>query len=193
MKIIGLTGGIGSGKSTVSVYVKEKGILVIDADQIAREITEPGGKILIRLIEAFGDSFLDENGELRRKALGSHVFGDKRKENLLNEITHNGIKNEIKARLMNAYDDQLEMVFIDAPLLIEVGMDFWCDETWLVTCDDEIRIQRVMARDGISEKNVRERIESQMDDREKREKADYIILNSGTKEALYQQIDELLG
>lgn len=193
MEIIGLTGGIGSGKSTVTSYVKEKGYLVIDADQIAREITEPGGKILIRLIEAFGDSFLDENGELRRKALGNHVFGDKRKENLLNEITHTGIKNEIKARLIKAYDDGVERIFIDAPLLFEVGMDFWCDETWLVTCDDEIRIQRVMARDGIDEKNVRERIESQMNDREKREKADYVISNSGTKEALYQQIDELLG
>ena len=193
MEIIGLTGGIGSGKSTVTEYIREKGYIVIDADQIAREITQPGGKVLIRLIEAFGDDFLDDNGELRRKALGNHVFGDKRKENLLNEITHTGITGEIKARLRDAYDNDVERIFIDAPLLFEVGMDFWCDETWLVTCDDETRIQRVMTRDGIDESKVRERIESQMDDSEKCEKSDFVVSNSGTKEELYQKIDELLG
>ena len=192
MDIIGLTGGIGSGKSTATDYVKNKGFLVIDADEIAREITKPGGKILIRLIENFGDEFLDENGELRRRALGNHIFGDKRKENLLNEITHTEIINEIKSRLRKAYNEGQTKVFIDIPLLFEVGMDAWCTDTWLITCDEELRIKRVMKRDNIDEKNVRERIESQMDDESKYKKAKYIIYNSGTKEELYQKIDELL-
>lgn len=193
MEIIGLTGGIGSGKSTVTEYIKEKGFLVIDADQIARDITQPGGRILIRLIENFGDEFLDENGELRRKALGNYIFGDKRKENLLNEITHNEIINEIKIRLNKAYEEGQKKVFIDIPLLFEVGMDAWCSDTWLVTCDEELRIKRVMQRDNIDEKNVRERIESQMADEEKYEKAKHVLYNSGTKEELYQNIDKLLN
>lgn len=193
MEIIGITGGIGSGKSTATEYLRNKGFLVIDADQIAREIAEPGGRVFIRLIENFGDAFLDENGELRRKALGNHIFGDKRKENLLNEITHTEIINEIKIRLHRAYDENRKKVFLDIPLLFEVGMDDWCNDTWLITCDEELRIKRVMQRDNIDEKKVRERIESQMADEEKYEKAKHILYNTGTKEELYQIIDGLLN
>ena len=192
MKIIGLTGGIGSGKSTVSGYIKERGNLVIDADQIAREITRPGGRILTKLVESFGDSFIDENGCLKRKELGNYVFGNKEREIILNEITHKEIADEIKERLIKADKNWVPLAFLDIPLLFEVGMDKWCNETWLVTCDEELRVSRVMMRDGIDEKQVRERIESQMDDEEKYEKADIILYNTGSKEELYHKIDELL-
>ena len=193
MKVIGLTGGIGSGKSTVSDYLKAKDYLVIDADQIAREITEPGGKILIRLTETFGEEFLDEKGNLKRQELGNFIFGDKKREKQLNDITHEEIINEIKIKLYKAFDEGIEVVFLDIPLLFEVGMDAWCDDTWLTTCDEEIRIKRIMQRDGIEEKQVRERIESQMNDEKKHAKAGQILYNSGSKEELYKRIQELLS
>ena len=193
MKVIGLTGGIGSGKSTVSNYLKDKKYLVIDADLIAREITEPGGKILDRLTEAFGKQFLDEEGRLKRQELGNYVFGDKEREKQLNDITHEEIIEEIKVRLHQAYNEGVKVAFLDIPLLFEVGMDTWCDDTWLTTCEEDVRIKRIMMRDGIDEEQVRERIESQMNDEKKHAKAGKILYNSGSKEELYQEIEELLN
>lgn len=192
MRIIGLTGGIGSGKSTVSSYLAEKGYEIIDADEVARELTEPGGAMLSVLAEAFGDDILDEEGSLKRKELGARVFGIREKEKILNEITHSRISAEMRSRIEIIRNSGADTVFLDVPLLFEVGMDSWCDTVWLVTCDMNVRIRRVMNRDCIGEEQVKRRIESQMCEAEKAERADAILDNSFDKEGLYRQIDRLL-
>lgn len=187
---IGLTGGIGSGKTTVSSYLKEKGFPVINADEIAREITLPGSPILQELSTAFGGDIIREDGSLNRKLLGERAFQSKEKRELLNQITH----GEICRRILKNMDANREpLIFVDVPLLFETGLDKSVDQVWLVAADTEIRVMRVAGRDGVSPDHVRGRIRHQMDEEEKRARAHVIIENMGTKEELYQEVDRLLN
>ena len=156
MKVIGLTGGIGTGKSTVSAYLKQKNIPIVDADQIAREITAPGSPVLDDIRALLGDDVFFEDGTMDRQK---------------------GI-----------YD----MAVLDAPLLFECGLESQTDEDWVVDADLEIRISRVMARDGISRQAIIDRIQRQMSSEKKRELADFVIDNSGSLDELYVQVDALL-
>lgn len=192
MIVIGLTGGIGSGKSTVSSYLKDKKFPVSDADKIAREILEPGMPALDKLVEAFGDEIIDKDGNLRRKYLASIAFTNKENEKKLNEITHGAIKETMGNEVEEFKKRGENIIFLDIPLLFEQGLDKWCDTTWVVTADEETRISRVVSRDEITEEDVRARIACQMSDKEKIALADEVLDNSFSKEELYTQIEELL-
>lgn len=192
MKIIGLTGGIGSGKSTVSGYLKEKGYKVSDADLIAHQITEPGTETLDELVSAFGNEILDSNGRLRRKYLASIVFTDAVSEKTLNRITHKGIKKQLEAEIEENRKNGERLMFLEGPILFEAGVNRWCDYMWLVTADMDKRLQRVMQRDDASEEQVKQRIACQMSDEEKIRLSDEVLDNSGNREELCIKVDELL-
>ena len=194
MKVIGLTGGIGSGKSTVSEYLKVKDILIIDADAISREIVVPGSKesALNELVDVFGSSILFEDGTLDRKQLAAIAFSSKENKDLLDKIMLGKIVNVILCRIEEAKLLNLKQVIVDAPLLFEADLAKYCDEVWVVDASEEARINRVMARDGATVEEVIARIKNQSTTEEKKSKATHVLDNSTTKEALYSQIDEIL-
>lgn len=187
MSVIGLTGGIGTGKSTVSRYLEKKGFEIIDADQIGKDIVEPGSPLLDRLSEAFGAEFVVD-GVLQRKKLGAYVFESAERKAKLDEIMMGTIISIIKDRASSCIGNCI----IDAPLLYEVGLDSECDKVFVVDADMEVRIQRVMARDGISRQEIIDRINNQMGAAEKAARADVVLDNSGDKEELYRQIDRAI-
>lgn len=193
MKVIGLTGGIGTGKSTVSTYLKEKGCLILDADRMSRELTAPGGAALLDIREAFGDSVFFEDGTMNRKAVGEIVFNNSEKLAILeNIITRKVAERTIEEVQSLREKDFSGIVVLDAPLLFECGMQQCADESWVVIADMDIRIHRIMQRDGLDRESIISRINNQMSDQEKIRIADYVINNSGSLETLYEQIDQLL-
>lgn len=194
MRIVGLTGGIGSGKSTVTDYLISQGFHVLDADRIAREIVLPGSDMLIELSSVFGKDILLEDGSLNRKKLGDIVFSDAEKKKTLDRLMHTRILELIHERILQFREKQAhaKVIFIDAPLLFETGLDKSTDEIWVIDIDDETRIRRIMARDGLQREEILKRIESQMTREEKNSRADVILDNTGKPEALYRQIDQLL-
>lgn len=186
---IGLTGGIGAGKSTVTDYLVEKGYKVIDCDRVAREIVEPGAPALAELVRAFGDGILDENGALDRAKTAEIVFSDPEKRKVLDDITHSAIYDIIEER---SRGHETEPVFIDAALIFESGLDRELDAVWVVTADEDIRKKRVAARDGMDEEMIAKRMNSQMSEDERKSRADEVLDNSGAREELYEQIEGLL-
>ena len=195
LSVIGLTGGIGSGKSTVSGYFAARGYTVIDADKVAREIVEPGSKTLDELVIQFGGGILKADGSLDRKKLAGLVFGDDEKRERLNSIMHGEIFRIMESRIdVLAESGYNGIVLLDIPLLFEVKneLSLRIDETWVVDAAEEVRVRRVMERDGCLREEVLGRMDSQMSGGEKREKAHVIIDNSGEKEELYQQLDKLI-
>ncbi|MGN0680409.1 MAG: dephospho-CoA kinase [Candidatus Fimisoma sp.] len=193
MKIIGLTGGIGTGKSTVSDYLKKNGCMIIDADEISRKMTAKGAPALAVIKKTFGDRYVSADGELDRKALGDLVFGDSEKLGILQSIITEKVIDETKCRLKTLSDTKYDgIIVLDAPLLYECNMDDIADENWLVKSDNEVRIERVAARDNLTRDQIMARIDNQMSQREKEKRSDFIIDNSGTLDELYEQIDSLL-
>lgn len=192
MKVIGLTGGIGTGKSTVSSYLKEKEFAIVDADQIAREITAPGEPLLKELSEAFGTSLILQDGSLDRKALADIVFMNKEKKKKLDRMMHSRIIAEIENQVREYKRGAYRGIILDVPLLFETGLEKMCDETWLLTADRQVRIERVCLRDGASPADVERRIQNQMDDEEKKKRADKILDNSGERDVLLMQVDSLI-
>lgn len=191
MKLIGLTGGIGAGKSTVSDYLKKKGYPVLDADIVAREIVEPGTETLSELSRSFGEGILNSDGSLNRRSLARIVFSDPEKKKIMDQIMHGKVIETLLQRAKSMTEEPL--VFIDVPLLFETGMDRHVDQVWLVDADEEERIRRVMERDGSSREDVLNRIRFQADRDEKIERSHVILENCGVKETLYEQIDETLN
>lgn len=193
MKIIGLTGGIGSGKSTVTDYLIARGFPVLDADKIAREIVLPGSEMLIQLTSVFGKSILMQDGSLDRKKLGDIVFSDPEKKKTLDGLMHTRILELIHDRILEYREETVhKLIFIDAPLLFETGLDKSVSETWVIDVDEETRIKRIMERDGLKREDIAMRISNQMARDEKNKRADVILDNTGNQEALYQQIEQLL-
>lgn len=192
MKVIGLTGGIASGKSTVSDYLKELGAIVIDADIVAREIVEKGQPALKEIVEIFGKEVLQSDGTLNRKHLGTIVFSDPQKLQVLNKITHKRIIESIEEKIKYyKHLDKIKAIFIDAALLIEMKMYFLTDEIWLVTTSKEIQLKRLMLRDNLSSNEAINRINSQMTLKQKKEVSDVIIDNSKDYNYLKEQVDYL--
>jgi len=189
MKRIGITGGIGSGKSEVTDYLRGKGFSVIDADEVAREAAMPGEPAMLILREEIGDSVFNEDGTLNRQELAKIMFTDPITLMTVNEIFHGDIKERIEAHI-NEQGGQI--IFLSIPLLFESDAGWMADETWLVTADEEVRLRRVMERDGLPEDDVRARMASQMPEDEKRKRADIVIENNGTIEELRVAIDILL-
>jgi len=193
MKIIGLTGGIGTGKSTVSAYLKEKGCVILDADKMSRQLTAPGGDALPAIRRTFGDEVFYDDGTLDRKKLGRIVFNDADKLKALEEITTQKVVEQTIDGLVRLRKASYNgIVIIDAPLLFECGMQVLAEENWLVTAGLEVRIERIIKRDGLDRQSILDRINNQMNDEEKMTMADYVIDNSGNLESLYQQIDKLI-
>ena len=197
MKTIGLTGGIGTGKSTVSRYLTTKGYKIIDADRIAREVVEPGMPAPKALVEEFGPEILLEDGSLNRRELARLAFASPEGKAALDRITHGAIFARIE-ELQLQYAAELEktsdaVIFLDVPLLFETGFDRKADLVWVVDVPDEIRVQRVVLRDGLTEEEVWARIKNQMSREEKIARADVVLDNSGTPEKLYAQVDARLN
>ena len=197
MKTIGLTGGIGTGKSTVSRYLKTKGYKIIDADQIAREVVEPGQPALAALVSEFGQEILLEDGSLNRRELARLAFASPEGKAALDRITHGAIFARID-ELQAQYAEELAatadaVIFLDVPLLFETGFDRKADLVWVVDVPDEVRVQRVVLRDGLTEEEIWARIKNQMSREEKLDRADVVLDNSGTQEELFAQVDERLA
>lgn len=191
-RVIGLTGSIASGKSTVSAYLVDKGYQVIDADQLVRHLQAKGGKLYQALLDWIGEDILLENGELNRPLLGEFIFSSeenlKKSAQLQNPIIQQELANQLQ-HMMSEYD----LVFMDIPLLFEQGYEGWCDEVWLIWVDEETQIKRLVKRNGYSEDIARLRMSKQMSLTEKKGRADQLIDNRGSLEETFQQLDELLG
>lgn len=190
--IIGLTGGISSGKSFISEYLQELGAVVIDADKLARKMVEPGSPALQEIREYFGNEVFKENGGLDRKRLAAIIFNSNTKKEKLNSIIHPRVMQETK-RLIEEYKAKKASpaIVIDAPLLIEAGMCDLTDEVWVVAVDEEIQIQRLMKRDNISKQEAESRLKMQMPLKEKLKYADRIIDNNGLKEDTLRYVNSL--
>lgn len=195
-KIIGLTGGISTGKSTVSNILIKKGYRVIDADKIAKNISNFGTKTYFKIVDYFGDEILLSDREIDRKKLGTIIFNDEEKRQALNGITHGDIMEEMKKQLDVALTKE-KIVILDIPLLIEsldefksFGVEF--DEIILVTIDRKLQIERLMTRDCIDEDLAIKKIDAQMPIEDKKEYASVIIENDGNLEDLKLKVDDLI-
>ncbi len=177
---IGLTGGIASGKSTVSQMLTELGFPVIDADVASRKVVEKGKPALKEIEKAFGSDVIQSNGELDRKKLGGLIFKDATKRQMLNEIVHPRVRAWMRDQIMvNEQIGQVAVV-LDIPLLIESTLKSWADRILLVYVPEEVQIKRLMDRDDITREDALLRINSQMPLDEKRALADRIINNQGS-------------
>ncbi|WP_458408084.1 dephospho-CoA kinase [Anaerotignum sp.] len=193
MKVIGLTGGTGSGKSVVSRSLAEAGAVIVDADKIAHDIILKGEPAYREIIEYYGTGILDEDGNIIRKKLGEIVFNDKEKLAFLNQCTHKYITAEVKRQIAAAKEDgTAKAIIVDAPLLLEAGLETVCDLVWVVYADPEVRAQRVMARDGITYELAKARISNQKSWEEYKAAATVVIDNSKDISWLENQLVELL-
>lgn len=191
MIVIGLTGGIASGKSTISDMLRELGAAVIDVDLVGRDVVSQGGNAYNRIIESFGRDILMADGNINRKMLGNIVFSDGEKLKLLNEITHPAIIEKVNAMIADFKDQQKEAVVVDAAILIEMGLNRYVDCVWLVSADIETQLSRVMVRDKLSSKNAMNRINSQMTNEDRLKYADAVIDTTQPIDEVRNQVKEL--
>lgn len=188
MKKIGLTGGIGSGKSTVSGRLAEHGAFIVDADKIAREIVEPGQPALAELDHAF-DGVINPDGTLNRQELARQAFATKEKTQVLNNITHPRIRARTQELFDQAEAQGEPVVVYDMPLLIENGEAEKMDAVWVVDAPDEVRIQRLVDHRGLDEDDARRRINAQIDRETRLAAADTVLDSGGSVEELLAQVD----
>ncbi|SNS85168.1 dephospho-CoA kinase [Anaerovirgula multivorans] len=194
MKTIGLTGGIASGKTTVSNTLRELGAVIIDADKIAREVVEKGKPAYVDIVSYFGEEILLKNDQLDRKKLGSIVFSNPCHLEKLNQFTHPRIFKAIDKKINYYKQNQSNRVIIlDAALLIETDLKNKVDEVWIVVVPKILQIQRLMERDGLSFEEANQRIKSQMPTEKKIPFADRLINNSGDLEELIKQVKKIWG
>jgi len=180
---VGLTGGIASGKSTVSRILAEKGAVLIDFDEMAHAVQDPGGPVWREIIRHFGREMLLEDGTIDRRKLGETVFADREKRELLNRLVHPAIFEEWQRRLAKIRAARADAIVVsDIPLLIEAGMKEMVDLVLLVCITPEEQIRRVMARDGFSREEAERRLAAQMPIDEKLRSADIVIRNEGSPE-----------
>ena len=190
MAVIGVTGGIGSGKSTVARILGDLGAQIIDADKIAREVTAKGEPALEELIGYFGVDILGENGELNRATLANIVFDDKEKLEVLNSITHKYIVDKIIEKL-NKLNTEFKQDFVVLDVPVKHGFFDVVEEVWVVTSDKETRIKRIMERNKISYDEALKRIEAQKGEEEYIRLASKVISNNGTLEELENIVAKL--
>lgn len=193
MKKVGLTGGIGSGKSTVARMLGDEEFLVVDADQIAREIMEPGSPVLDKVAEIFGADLIDDTGALNRGELARRAFASKEQTEKLNAITHPAIRAESNRRFDAAEAAGEPAVIYDMPLLVDLGLDEEMDLTVVVDVDVDERVRRLVDKRGLAERDARARIAQQVDDATRLAAADVVIDNNGPQEALAPQVERLVG
>ena len=189
MKIIGITGGIGAGKSTVSSEFEKYGAKIVDADKIAKGVSAMNGAAYDEIISAFGEMILEDNGEINRKKLADIVFSDNEKLKQLNMITHKHIFMQMEKEIANSQSD---IVILDVPLLFSSDFEIDCDIKIVVTADMTKRINRVIKRDNTDEESVRKRIAAQLDDETMIKLADAVIVNDNIDE-MKKQIEEIVN
>lgn len=210
--VIGLTGGIASGKSTVVDFLISEGYQVIDADKVVRQLQEPGGKLYKAIVETYGLDFIADNGQLNREKLGALVFSDPkqreklsnlqdeiirtelydRRDDLLKKMTDKPVSKNFDSKSQGKNLSVNKPIFMDIPLLIEYNYTGF-DEIWLVSLPEKIQLERLMARNKFTEEEAKKRVSSQMPLSEKQKVADVILDNSGTIEALKKQIQRELA
>ena len=186
--VLGLTGGIGTGKSEVTRALASLGASVIDADRVGHEAYRPHQGIWQEVVQAFGEEILSPDGEVDRKALGAIVFSQPDARAKLNGIMHPWMAKEIERRIDQMRQDGVEVVVLEAALLIEAGWQGLVDELWVTTADEEEAVTRVSLRSGLSEEQVRGRMATQMPVAEKIRQADVVIDNSGNLEGLQRRV-----
>ena len=193
MLLIGLTGGIGSGKSTVAAMLRDQGIRVVDADQIAREVVEPGQPALAELVEVFGQDILNDDGTLNRQELANRAFATEEATNALNAITHPRIEQETQRQFDLAAAEEENFLVYDMPLLVERGLHEEMDMVIVVHTDIEERVRRLVEHRGLDEDDVRRRMSHQVDDVTRLASADVLIDNNGSVDHLRKQVDDFLA
>jgi dephospho-CoA kinase len=189
MKLIGLTGGIGSGKSTIARRLAEHGAVVIDADHVAREVVEPGQPALEAIFSSLGQDLRLPDGSLNRSELGSIVFTDKSKLKVLNSIVHPAVK----ARTMTLFSQapQDAVVVYDVPLLVEASVDYPFEEIIVASAPESVRVERLMEHRGMTEVEAASRIEAQAPEEDRLKIANHVIDTSGDISHTYSQVDAL--
>ena len=190
-KIIGITGGIASGKSTVTNYLRQKGYQVIDADQVVHELQEPGGRLYQALLSTFGSSILQEDGRLDRPKLGAMIFGNPELLAQSSQIQNQIIREDLAGR-RDLLAETEDIFFMDLPLLFELQYEDWFDQIWLVDVTVETQLSRLMSRNALSQEEAEKRIAAQLSLREKRKRADVLIDNNGSLEETRQQLLDAL-
>ncbi|PEJ57850.1 dephospho-CoA kinase [Bacillus sp. AFS002410] len=192
-KIFGLTGSIASGKSTVSNFLKELNVPIVDADVIAKEVVEIGQPAYEMIKEAFGSEILLESGEINRPLLGSIIFNNKEKRLQLNGIVHPEVRREMKEQADKYINQGEPLVILDIPLLYEGNSIELVEKVIVVTVSEENQLKRLMDRNGLSKEDARLRIASQIPVKEKAARADYVIDNNGDLEDTKRQVKDLLN
>ena len=190
-RIIGITGGIASGKSTVTEFLRQQGYQVIDADQVVHELQEPGGRLYQALLSAFGSAILREDGRLDRPKLGAMIFGNPQLLEQSSQIQNQIIREELAGR-RDLLAETEDIFFMDLPLLFELQYEDWFDQIWLVDVTKETQLSRLMTRNALSQVEAEKRIAAQLSLQEKRKRADVLIDNNGSLEETRQQIREAL-
>ena len=190
-KIIGITGGIASGKSTVTEFLRQKGFQVVDADAVVHQLQKPGGRLYQVLVEHFGEKVLLENGELNRPLLASLIFSNP-EEQEWSKSTQGEIIREELAALRNQLAQTEALFFMDIPLLFEQNYASWFDETWLVYVNRDVQLERLMKRDQISKEAAESRLNSQWPLERKISLASHSLDNNGNQEELIAQVVQLL-
>ncbi|APP16176.1 dephospho-CoA kinase [Bacillus altitudinis] len=191
--VIGLTGGIASGKSTVSQMIKEKGIRVVDADIIAKEAVSKGSPALHQIVQTFGEEVLLPNGELNRQQLGAIIFSDEEKRKKLNAIVHPEVRKELLEQRDEGVSNNETFVVLDIPLLFESKLEGLVDRIIVVYTTPELQLSRLMNRNDLSEEEALNRIHSQQPLEEKCQKADRMIENTKDLAFIRKQLENILN
>ena len=190
-RIIGITGGIASGKSTVTEFLRQQGYQVIDADQVVHELQEPGERLYQALLSTFGSTILQEDGRLDRPKLGAMIFGNPELLAQSSQIQNQIIREEL-ARRRELLAETEDIFFMDIPLLFELSYENWFDQIWLVDVIEETQLSRLMSRNALSQEEAEKRIAAQLSLKEKRKRADVLIDNNGSLEDTRRQIRDAL-
>lgn len=190
-KIIGITGGIASGKSTVTNFLREKDFQVVDADEVVHNLQKPGGRLYQVLVQHFGQKIILENGGLNRPLLASLIFSNPEEREWSKQIQGEIIREELAA-LRDQLAQTETIFFMDIPLLFEQGYANWFDETWLIYVDYDVQLERFMKRNHLSKEVAESRLAAQWSLEEKKKLASHILDNNGSRDQLVSQVVKLL-
>ncbi|NLW89591.1 MAG: dephospho-CoA kinase [Clostridiaceae bacterium] len=189
MFVIGITGGIGSGKTSVADIFRSKGVRVLDADEISREVTGPGGAALPEICELFGKKSIDSDHSMNRKFIASLVFSNRKKLDLLSKTVHKYVLQKIAAELGLEREKGAKLIVLDVPIPVKKGFADICNQIWVISADESIRMDRLIAR-GMDADDARRRMDMQMTREEYEEMADIVIVNDNGKEDLLACVEK---
>ena len=190
-KIIGITGGIASGKSTVTNFLRQQGFQVVDADAVVHQLQKPGGRLFQALVQHFGQEIILENGELNRPLLASLIFSNTEEQEWSKRIQGKIIREEL-ATLREQLAQTEEIFFMDIPLLFEQNYVSWFDKTWLIYVDRDVQVERLMKRDQLSKDEAEFRLVAQWPSEKKEDLASHVLNNNGNQDQLLTQVFSLL-